>query len=262
MPKLAHRIAVVLALLCCVPAQGASAASKQPKLPDWSGTWAARQSNLAGGSGGNSGGSVVPGPVRNPYPYTPEFQSRFEANALAERSGGTLFDPAVNCVPQGMPGIMANPYPIEFLITPVKVVILIEIHGQVRRIYTDGRGHPPEEDLDYTFNGHSIGHWDGETLVVDTVGLKGSTKLDRANVHSDALHVTERIRRVDSNTLEDQVTLADAKAFTKPWSTTYHWDRKEGPEWDLKEYVCAENNRNASEASGRDGFAPPRPASR
>ena len=81
--------------------------------------------------------------------------------------------PAANCVPNGMPAIMTQPYPLEILFTPGKVTILIEAYAQWRQIFTDGRQHP--EDPDLTFNGHSTGHWEGDTLVVDTVGFTTDT---------------------------------------------------------------------------------------
>jgi hypothetical protein len=124
-------------------------------LPDWSGLWEV---------------TFAPG-ISNEQPaLTPAFDARFEAYRAAERSGEIQDSPAANCVPNGMPGIMTQPYPIEILFTPGKVTILIEAYAQWRQIFTDGRRHPDDPDL--TFNGHSIGHWEGETLVVDTVGLR------------------------------------------------------------------------------------------
>ena len=83
--------------------------------------------------------------------------------------------PSANCLPPGMPGIMGQPYPMEFLLTPGQVTILIEAYNQIRHIYTDGRELP--DDPDPTFHGTSVGHWEGDTLVVETVGFSPITQI-------------------------------------------------------------------------------------
>ena len=108
-----------------------------------------------------------------PPSLTPAYAAKlkeYQDSAAARRDRET---PAANCVPNGMPSIMTQPYPIEILFTPGKVTIMIEAYSQWRQIFTDGREHP--EDPDLTLNGHSIGHWEGDTLVVDTVGLTTDT---------------------------------------------------------------------------------------
>src|SRR3569623_1354195 len=111
---------------------------------------------------------------------------------------------------------MGTPFPLEFVIQPDKVMIEFEAYSQVPRIYTDGRKHPA--DLDPSYNGDSIGHWEGDTLVVDTVGLRGDTVFDVSGApHSDAMHVVERIRRVSKDSIEDRIVIEDPKALTKPW---------------------------------------------
>ena len=117
--------------------------------------------------------------------------------------------------------------------------MIFEYQSLVRQIFTDGRGHP--KDLEPTYMGHSIGKWEGDTLLVDTIGFNGKTWLDPKGLPTtDALHVTEKIRRVDHNHLVDDYTIDDPKAYTKPWTVQKVFELK--PDWQIQEYVCAENN--------------------
>jgi hypothetical protein len=103
----------------------------------------------------------------------------------------------------------------------------------------DGRAHP--KDAEPTYMGHSTGKWEGRTLVVDTVGFNDKTWLDPMGLpHSDAMHLTERIQRVNHDTLVDEYTIDDPKTYTKPWKATHTFILK--PDWQIQEYVCAENN--------------------
>ena len=159
------------------------------KLPDFGGLW-------EGGGGGPRGAgaraAVVHAAVRGEARRS--FKPRVERGEIED-------GPSANCVPNGMPSIMTQPYPIEILFTPGKVTILIEAYAQWRQIFTDGREHP--EDPDLTFNGHSIGHWEGGTLVVDTVGFTTDTSLGGGGMrHSEKMHIVERFRIADGDRLE------------------------------------------------------------
>lgn len=157
------------------------------------------------------------------------------------------------CRPPGMPIIMMAPqYPIEFLFTPGRVTIHHEAWMQWRSIYIDGRSHPA--DLDSTFNGDSTGHWEGDTLVVETIGIKKLTQMGMGMKHSDQLRVSERIHldRADPNLLLDEMTLVDPQALEKPWTTTLKYKRTRDGQ--LLEFECAENDRNPVDAAGHTGF--------
>jgi hypothetical protein len=236
---------------------GTAEAAPAPRLPDWSGIWNPAERNIfdpnalpppaAGGIP-----SFLPDTsyAREYPPYNAEYEARYEAT-LAKTRAGIATDPSGSCWPPGFPRIMTTPYPHEYIIQPHRVTILFEANGQTRRIWTDGRGHP--DALDPTFNGHSIGRWEGDTLVVDTVGLRADTLFDVTGApHSDAIHVTERIRRRDADTMEDRITVEDPKAFTKPWTVTRTYKRE--PTWEIAEYVCEENNRNPPNPDGTSGF--------
>jgi hypothetical protein len=202
-------------------------------LPDWAGIWTFDFSGL---------GAKAEQPVLTP-PAAAELKTLQEAEAKNEEPPTE----SANCLPPGMPTIMFQPYDVEFLFTPGRVTIIQEAYMQVRRVFTDGRGHPP--DLDPTFNGHSIGHWEGDTLVVDTIGLGHRTPLGFNRLdHGPNLHVVERIHLVAPDKLEDAMTLTDPDILEKPWHMVRTFTRHR--DLDQLEFICEENNRNPI---GKDG---------
>jgi len=137
-------------------------------------------------------------------PMGPWAEAKFKA-ADAETN-----DPRLNCLPHGIPIFMFSVMPIEIFQVPGRVLMHLEDDSLLREINTDVQQHP--KDLDISYNGDSIGKWEGDTLMVDTVGLKGTTWLDHVGQpHSDALHAVERIRRIDHNTLVDDFTSMRSK---------------------------------------------------
>ncbi len=148
-------------------------------------------------------------------------------------------DPTEKCIPPGIPRTMLQPFPWEIVHARDRVIMIFEYQSLIRQIFTDGREHP--KDLDPTYMVNSIGKFEGDTLVIDTIGFNDKTWLDPMGLpHSDALHVIERMRRVDHDTLVDEYTIDDPKAYTKPWTTQRIFKLK--PDWQIQEYVCAENN--------------------
>ncbi|HEY2844495.1 MAG TPA: hypothetical protein VGJ09_12630 [Bryobacteraceae bacterium] len=148
-------------------------------------------------------------------------------------------DPEAHCLPTGVPRL--SPYPYKILQTPGEVAILFEgnIHS-FREIFTDGRGHPGADDMLPTWMGDSIGKWEGDTLVVDTVGFNDKTWLNGGGMpHSDQLRVIERYRRPDLGHLEIEITMEDPKAFTKP--DTFKRVHTLTQTWEIHEYICNEN---------------------
>jgi len=202
------------------------------KLPDWSGLWVF---------------NFAPPPA--PPVLTPAFQARVDAAKAAQAKGLDSPRPS-NCLPPGMPLIMAQPYNVEILFSPGRVTIVQEAYMQVRKIFTDGRAHP--DDLEASFNGHSIGHWEGDALVVDSTGFKPTTMLNQTTPHSDKLHIVERIHLKDPNTLVDEMTFDDADALAQPWHETMTYTRHR--EWDQLEFICEENNRNPVDDAGKTHF--------
>ena len=145
------------------------------------------------------------------------------------------------CLPPGVPGATLAPYPLQIVQKHDLVVILYEAYNIFRIIPLD-RGHG--EDLDPTWLGHSVGHWDGDTLVVDVVGFNDKTQLAGFH-HTEALHVVERYRRKSFDKIEYTVSAEDPDVFAKP--VEYAGELTLHPEWEIGEYICAENNKDYSE---------------
>jgi hypothetical protein len=213
------------------------------KLPDWSGVW---DLDYRAGAGAGGGGLARPAPPR----LTAEYAARYAAFQEAQKRGEEQQTETANCVPPGMPQIMAQPYPIEFLFTPGKVTVAIEAYSQMRRIFTDGRKHP--DDPDPTFQGNSIGHWAGDTLVVDTIAFIPTSLIAPGVGHSDDMHITERIRRIPNDYMQIQTTIEDPQVISEPWTTTKLYKRH--TEWDINEYICTQNNRDSADPQGRAGM--------
>ena len=149
-----------------------------------------------------------------------------------------LNDPFYACYPPGVPRIYMHPFAMEIVQTPKEVIQLFEYDHLVRHIYIDGRPHP--DDPDPTWMGNAIGHWEGDTLVVDTIGFNDKTWIDRVgHPHSEKLHTVERFRRVNQNTVQMDLTLEDPLAYTKPIRKQFVFVSQ--PKWDILEHVCIDN---------------------
>ncbi len=202
--------------------------------PDWSGVWSP-------GVGTGSRTTATP-PVLTAAGQA--LMAEFEAG---KAEGRNLQTQAANCVPNGMPGIMRLPYPIEFIYSPGRVNIMIETYSEIRRIYVDGRALP--EDPDPFFNGHSVGRWEGDTLVIETVGISPQVSVV-PGLHATAkTRFVERITRVSHDRLVDEITLTDPDLFAEPYVMVQNYALKPG--WEMREYVCQENNRDGADPDGR-----------
>jgi hypothetical protein len=127
---------------------------------------------------------------------------------------------------------------MEIVQQPNRVLVIYEFNHFIRQIWTDGRAH--NTDLGPSWMGDSIGHWDGDTLVVDTIGFNDKTWVDRAgHPHSEDLHVVERMRRMDPKTLQIDITIEDPKAYTKPWGGRLLYGLR--PDWHISEMICEDN---------------------
>lgn len=177
-------------------------------------------------------------------PFTPKGKAAFDL-ATATNSKD---DPEGFCLPPGVPRMMYTPYPAEIFQLPNRIVFVYEGGAHVwRNIWMDGREQP--KDPNPTYLGYSVGKWDGDTLVVDTIGMNDRTWLDAAgHQHGEQLHVTEKFTRTDSNTLRLEATIEDPEYYTKPWTvvTTATWS----PNNEILEYICQENNRDLKHLVG------------
>lgn len=177
-----------------------------------------------------------------------EYKATYSKRTEAFKAGIAVDDLTADCLPAGMPHLLTVPYPFEIMQTPGRVTFLYEYDSVVRRVPTDGREVEPDPDQ-ATYHGESYGHWEGDTLVVETVNIRAETQLDFTGIpHSEALRVTERWRRKDAHTLENSITLTDPKAYGEPFSVIRTYQLK--PKWQIEEYVCEENNRNARNEQG------------
>lgn len=158
-------------------------------------------------------------------------------------------DPVYKCFPPGVPRVYFHPMPVQIVQIPGQTIMLFEYDHTVRHIFTDGRAHP--EDLDLSWMGHSIGKWEGDTFVVDTIGFHAQSWIDRlGHAHSDQLHTVERMRRTDPDALRIDITLEDPKAFTRPLTATINFQLR--PKWDIVEQNCTDNvNFEEFESAGQ-----------
>lgn len=229
--------AAMLGVSGSAPAQEtprATAYQEVTQWPDWSGVW----------SPGVGTGSRT---TTTPPKLTSEAQAIVDAFEAGKARGENLQTQAANCIPNGMPGIMRLPYPIEFVYSPGRVNILIETYSEIRRIYVDGR--PLPEDPDPFFNGHSVGHWEGDTLVVDTVGISPLVSVIPGLHATETTRFHERITRVAPDRLVDEITIIDPALFAEPYVMVQAYTLQ--PDWEMREYVCQENNRDGADAQGR-----------
>jgi len=187
---------------------------------------------------------VNTGATVEPLPFTAEGLKAFN-------DVWNHIDPTSRCVFPGVPRVNTSPYPMQIVQLPDKVIFLYEYMHNYRVIYTDGRGHRPAWEP--SLMGDSIGRWDGDTLVVDTVNLTDRTWLDdHGNRHSDALHVIERWRRAGANELSYEETIDDPKFYTRPWTVSWTIPLAP-PEWVVMEYACTDNNKDLYDGHLQNG---------
>ena len=177
------------------------------------------------------------------------------AKALVQYRLDTLGkdDPHPRCIPPAGPRQFNTPYGLEIVEQPeLKRVLILSGGGSRswRTVYMDGRPHPTGDEVNPTYYGHSVGHWEGETLVIDTVGFNERfwmTRRPTGMVHTEQLHLIERISRPDFNTLKYEVTIDDPGAYTRPWKAGWNvpWTTEE-----VEEYFCQDNNRDLQHLVG------------
>lgn len=171
-------------------------------------------------------------------PYTPASKAAYEFNQTGK---GQAADPEAACLPAGIPRTTGLPYPMRFMQTKDLIAILIEGNVHSYRMIFMNKEHPA--DVPPTWMGHSVGKWEGDTLVIDTVGFNDRTWLDPGgHVHSDQMRTVERFTRLTENQLKYEFTIYDPVMYTAPWGWSYvlvgHHD------WEIIEYVCNENNKD------------------
>jgi len=243
-------ISTFVAVIMLPTAQGdanrATRASAFAKLPDWTGVWQSAAWWPLDVSGRPVGGEAklqqTLQTTREP-PYNAKWAATYQeamkdTAAIAERV--RTFKVCERTFPQ----VMEAPWMFQVAVLPEETLIVFE-NGQVRHIYTDRRAHPDGDDLWPTPLGDSIGHWEGDTLVVDTVARVAEPLGPRAwfSVLSEQAHFTERLRRTQADELEDQLTIEDPETLARPWQMTLRFKHLA----DMKRMIptnCTENDRN------------------
>ena len=237
-------VVIAVFVLAPAPAEGQPAAAHIPRLadgkPDFNGIWdrprvfdITRDENACG-SGAPTKGCKQTGAGELPYTAWGR-----------EQMSGPRFDYAGRCLPWGYTRAMGTAYPLEIIQTPKRLAYLFESNNVFHVIPTDGRQLP--EKADPLWLGRSVGRYEGDTLIIETTGFNGQTWLDTAeHPSSDQLRVTERLRHIDADHLEYEVTFDDPKTYTRPFKNTRIWSRmKAGDE--LMEWWCMENNKDLLE---------------
>jgi hypothetical protein len=217
-------------------------AAEAPRLgdgtPDLSGIWFQDTNKYVRNIAADLGPDAVP--------YQPWAKALAEERATGAHSRE---DPDANCLPQGVPKIAAAPAPWKIVQQPDLIVVVHEAFSLWRQIFLDGRR--LAADVQPTWMGYSTGHWDGDTLVVDSRGFNGKIWLDQlGKPTTEQLHVIERYRRLDYGHMEIESTIDDPGAYTKPWTvkSTYHLL----PDTELLEFICNENNQDLEHLPGGD----------
>ena len=170
---------------------------------------------------------------------------KWEAMRDSRIAGSSDSDNTAKCLPPGMPAMMNMAYGMEILHTKDKITFFSELNDALRRVYLDGRKPTPATLDDPTYAGYSTGHWEGDTLVIETVALRDNTYIEGFTPHSDKMTVRERIRLLPSGLLEDRITVTDPIALVKPWETVKTYRKATYPNDQLREFACAEGLEHA-----------------
>jgi len=248
--------------LCGLVAIGSTSLHAQSaNAPDFSGVYYPVQQGRGGGAGAapaaappaGQRGTPPPPPTRsaptgdlsngrapNGPSLTPDYMAKWEIIRKSRMSGSYEYDPIANCLPPGMPQMMSMPYGMEIMQTKDKITFFSEWQDALRRVYLDGRKPSQKVLNDPTYAGYSTGHWEGDTLVVDTVALHPNSFIDNSSPHSEEMTVKERIRFTAPGILEDRIVVNDPKALTKPWETVHTYRKAQSPNDELREFACAE----------------------
>jgi hypothetical protein len=223
---------------------GAAYAQSAAARPNFNGVWRPYR-------GGRGADPKLAPPPASPLALKPQFakagDARRAAEAEANKRGEPLASAAVSCVPYGMPSMMSVvSYPMEITQTAKQLTIVTEAFNEVRRVFLD----KPQLNIDDVppgYYGRSVGHWDGDTLVVDTVGIKESVRYQNTP-HSDQMRIIERMHLVTPDVLHDQITIEDSVVLEKPYTFTFAYRRE--PDYEMVEFICDNNREYVDEKGG------------
>jgi hypothetical protein len=267
MQRTATPILCGLTLFSLIAFNAALLAQSNSAPPDFSGVYYPAQQGRGGGGGAAAaapgggqraaapaGQRATPPPPTRSAPtgdlsngrsatapsLTPDYLAKWEIIRKSRMSGSYEYDPIANCLPPGMPQMMSMAYGMEIMQSKDKITFFSEWQDAMRRVYLDGRKPSKKVLNDPTYAGYSTGHWEGDTLVVETVALNDKSFIDSSSPHSEEMTVHERIRFVSPGLLEDRITVTDPLALTKPWETVHTYRKSSAPNDELREFACAE----------------------
>lgn len=231
------------ASLCSAATPAKPQSEKHATRPDISGTWERTPDDWFGE---NPDDPVHPGgPMDLKAPYAEAYAALKKKEAIANEAGTPIATTSSKCLPEGMPTLMAALFPIQIIHDDKLVVVLGEYLQQVRRIILN-QPMPPKEKLDPVYQGHSRGHWEGDTLVFETIRVR--TDVTFYDVpHGPDMKIIERIRLKDPDHLENKVVIEDPQVLNKPYSFTFDYKRSN---YAIQEYVC-ENNGIVIDKDGK-----------
>lgn len=225
--------------------QSAAGADAAAKVPDITGAWGSYPGPRSGPPDPKLA-PPPPSPLLLKAPYKSAYEAQRAKEIESDKRGEPLGNASTECLPPGMPQMMSAIYPIEFIQSAGRVTVVAEAMSQVRRIYL-GKPQLKIEEVPPGYFGHSVGRWEGDTLVVDTVGVKDTVLGYRGMPHSDQMHIRERIRLVAPDILHDEITIEDPVVLEKPFTYTTGYRRM--ADYEMLEYVC-ENNRDYVDENG------------
>jgi hypothetical protein len=222
------------------PSDAAQAQGAAPLSHDLSGVWMQYRDGDVPGTPGMNG---VNEHFRPPLtPWGQEQLSHVQALQGDKAVAGKEDNSALRCEPSGPPQVLILPNPWEIVQIPGRVLMFFEEQHIWRTVWTDGRALPKDPDPSYL--GYSVGHWEGDTFVVETVGFNDKEWVDLyGNPRTSTTHLTERYRRLNHDTLEQQIIIEDPRVYTKPWVSPPKLHKLE-PGWELAEWFCVLDENN------------------
>jgi hypothetical protein len=226
---------IVSAAVLVTLVQPTYAQQSSGNIPDITGSWERARD-----------ASIPPAPQPSlKAQYLKEYQAKQQAIREGNAKGQPLATSDVACLPEGMPGMMGGPFPMEVLQSKGQVTIIQEAYTQIRRILLD-RQQKAVDDVEPGFYGYSVGHWDAGTLMVDTIGVRENVRYQNVP-HSKDMRIKERISIGANGILRDEITIEDPAILEKPWTFTLGYRRM--ADYQLLEYIC-EDNREYADSNG------------
>lgn len=221
--------------------QNSVSAAQHEALSDWSGPWALSDDSFQKGAIPDTGYGGF-GSDQGRVPLRPKYLAIRNEGGKRRAESGAAAGNLPKCLPAGMPGMMQHPLLFEVLNTPGRMTFIFE-DGEVRRIHTDGRKHPDASELQPDFSGNSVGHWEAQTLVVDTIGVDTRADLFMASTLRPTanMHIVERMRLENKETLRVDTTITDDELFTVPYQYTRTYSRSP---LQVVNASCLANNRD------------------